>query len=130
MSMSRAPAPPGRLPRWSGGGALVAVLLALVGCTTSGAAGQSGPSSPAGAVPGPGGPTSAAGQPTAGPTVTRPDPPAAARTCPIFPATNVWHADVSHLPVLRGSATYVASIGTDSPVHADFGAGLYDGGPI
>ncbi len=51
-------------------------------------------------------------------------------TCPIFPANNIWHADVSHLPVLSSSAAYVASIGTSAKVHPDFGAGVYDGGPI
>jgi hypothetical protein len=50
--------------------------------------------------------------------------------CHIFPADNVWHADVSGLPVLAKSAAYVASIGTDRGVHPDFGAGLYQGSPI
>jgi hypothetical protein len=50
--------------------------------------------------------------------------------CPIFPADNVWHADVSRLPVLANSATLVASIGAGSAVHADFGSGTWDGGPI
>jgi hypothetical protein len=50
--------------------------------------------------------------------------------CPIFPADNVWHADVSRLPVLANSATLVASIGTAAAVHADFGSGSWDGGPI
>ena len=44
--------------------------------------------------------------------------------------SSVWHADVSHLPVSSSSATYVASIGTGGRVHADFGAGNWDGGPI
>jgi hypothetical protein len=42
----------------------------------------------------------------------------------------VWHADVSRLPVLGDSAAYVASIGARATVKADFGAGLWDGGPI
>jgi hypothetical protein len=42
----------------------------------------------------------------------------------------VWHADVSRLPVHRDSAAYVASIGASRGVHADFGAGQWDGGPI
>jgi hypothetical protein len=50
--------------------------------------------------------------------------------CPTFPADNIWHADVSHLPVLAGSAAYVASIGTTAHVHPDFGSGLWQGGPI
>src|SRR5256885_7747768 len=52
------------------------------------------------------------------------------RGCPDLPATNVWHADVSHLPVLAGSAAYVASIGTGARVKADFGSGTWQGGPI
>ncbi len=54
----------------------------------------------------------------------------AAGACPIFPADNVWHADVSRAPVLANSAALVAGIGTASPVHADFGSGLYQGAPI
>jgi hypothetical protein len=61
-------------------------------------------------------------------------PPAAAGTplggCPNLPAGNVWHADVSKLPVHQRSAQYVASIGQGGAVKADFGAGLYEGGPI
>jgi hypothetical protein len=56
--------------------------------------------------------------------------PAAAPTiagCPVFPATNVWNQPVDKLPVAKDSATLVRSIGLDSPVHADFGSGLYDG---
>jgi len=59
-------------------------------------------------------------------TTTSPPP----RACTIFPADNIWHADVSRLPVHRQSAAYVASIGAGRGVHADFGAGDYDGGPI
>jgi hypothetical protein len=60
-----------------------------------------------------------------------PKPPTpAARGCSILPANDVWHADVSHLPILSKSATYVASIGTGAGVHADFGSGEYQGAPI
>ena len=34
------------------------------------------------------------------------------------------------LPVLAGSAAMVRSIGADAHMHADFGSGLWDGGPI
>jgi hypothetical protein len=54
----------------------------------------------------------------------------AARTCPIFPATSPWNQRVDTLPVAANSAQLVASIGLDSPVHPDFGSGLYGGGPI
>jgi hypothetical protein len=50
--------------------------------------------------------------------------------CPVFPATSVWNKPVDKLPVAADSATIVQSIGLDAPVHADFGAGLYDGSII
>jgi hypothetical protein len=52
------------------------------------------------------------------------------RGCPNLPAGDIWHADVSHLPVAAGSAAYIASIGAGKGVHPDFGAGDYGGGPI
>jgi hypothetical protein len=54
----------------------------------------------------------------------------AARRCPIFPANNAWNERVDKLPVATDSAQLIASIGLDSPVHADFGSGTWDGGPI
>ena len=48
----------------------------------------------------------------------------------MFPADSVWHADVSSLPVHASSSSWVSSIGTGAHVHADFGSGLWDGGPI
>jgi hypothetical protein len=54
----------------------------------------------------------------------------AARHCPVFPANNAWNERVDKLPVAAGSAQLIASIGLDSPVHADFGSGTWDGGPI
>src|SRR5437899_9521563 len=50
--------------------------------------------------------------------------------CSLFPADNIWNHDVSNLPVQRNSANYIASIGLSGHLHPDFGAGLYDGGPI
>jgi hypothetical protein len=50
--------------------------------------------------------------------------------CRILPASNPWNRRVDALPVAANSAQLVASIGLDAPVHADFGSGLYDGGPI
>jgi hypothetical protein len=47
--------------------------------------------------------------------------------CPIFPTSSVWNQPVDTLPVAADSAQLVAAIGLDSPVHADFGSGLYDG---
>ena len=48
----------------------------------------------------------------------------------MFPDDSHWHARVDQLPVHPRSADYVGSMGAGSHVHADFGAGLYDGGPI
>ena len=50
--------------------------------------------------------------------------------CPLFPADNVWHAEVTGLPVHARSSAYVASIGRSSGLKADFGSGQWDGGPI
>lgn len=47
-----------------------------------------------------------------------------------FPADNPWNRDVSADPVDPGSAAIIAFIGAGAGLHADFGAGLYNGGPI
>jgi hypothetical protein len=52
------------------------------------------------------------------------------QTCPLLPADNVWNARVDGLPPDPDSAAYLAAIGADEPLHADFGAGLWDGVPI
>jgi hypothetical protein len=54
----------------------------------------------------------------------------AARHCPVFPASNAWNQRVDKLPDAPASAQLIASIGLDAPVHADFGSGKWDGGPI
>ncbi len=54
----------------------------------------------------------------------------AAPACPVFPRSNAWNQRVDRLPVAADSARLVASIGLDRPLHADFGSGLWDGGPI
>jgi len=53
-----------------------------------------------------------------------------APACPVFPPTNAWNERVDRLPVASDSAAIVASIGRKGGLHADFGSGLYDGGPI
>jgi hypothetical protein len=53
-----------------------------------------------------------------------------AQHCPVFPANSPWNQRVDKLPVAANSAQLIASIGLDSPVHADFGSGTWDGGPI
>lgn len=50
--------------------------------------------------------------------------------CPLFPANNIWNRDISTLPVHRYSANFIASIGPTGHVHANFGAGLFGGGPL
>jgi len=54
----------------------------------------------------------------------------AARHCAVFPASNPWNQRVDKLPVAADSAQLIASIGLHAPVHADFGSGTWDGGPI
>jgi hypothetical protein len=48
--------------------------------------------------------------------------------CTVFPANNVWNADVSGLPVHAMSSAWVASIGAATPLHPDFGT-IYNGAP-
>jgi hypothetical protein len=50
--------------------------------------------------------------------------------CPVFPSDNIWNTRVDRLPLDPKSQAYIQSIGSDKPVHADFGSGTYDGGPI
>lgn len=50
--------------------------------------------------------------------------------CPVFPADNIWNAPIDTLPVDPASDSYVASIGADASLKADFGAGLYEGSKI
>ncbi len=47
-----------------------------------------------------------------------------------FPASNPWNTDISSAPVDPNSANLIASIGINTGLHADFGSGLYNGGPI
>ncbi len=51
-------------------------------------------------------------------------------TCPMFPADSHWHADVRGLPVRANSTAMVARVGTTGSLKADFGSGLWAGGPI
>jgi hypothetical protein len=50
--------------------------------------------------------------------------------CPVFPADNIWNARVDTLPVDPASDRYVDSIGADTPLKGDFGAGSYEGSKI
>ena len=64
----------------------------------------------------------------AGGSPARPLP--SAKSCPVFPRNSQWNARVDRLPVHARSAAMVASIGAGDRMHADFGSGLWDGGPI
>ena len=50
--------------------------------------------------------------------------------CSILPGDNIWNTPVDTLPVLSNSTTMVNTIGASRGFHADFGAGMWDGGPI
>ena len=53
--------------------------------------------------------------------------------CAILPADNIWNTPVDALPVHPLSDAYVASIGADERMHADFGSGEWppgSGSPI
>ena len=64
------------------------------------------------------------------PLVVKAQIPPAVAGCTIFPADNVWNTPVDTLPVDTSSDTYIATIGADAHVHADFGSGTWAGGPI
>jgi hypothetical protein len=61
-----------------------------------------------------------------------PSPPASSTIgpCPLFPPNSVWNMPVDTLPLDLHSADYVNSIGPNTGLHPDFGAGLWNGGPI
>jgi len=59
--------------------------------------------------------------------------PAPAQTlgpCNVFPSDNIWNTPIDNLPLAANSAEYVNTIGPGLPLHPDFGAGLWAGGPI
>jgi hypothetical protein len=56
--------------------------------------------------------------------------PPAIGSCPVLPADNIWNTPVDQLPVAPNSSTYVNTIGATTGVHADFGSGTWNGGPI
>lgn len=47
--------------------------------------------------------------------------------CPVFPADNWWHADVSELPVHERSAQWLSNMSTANDLHPDFGPSYGDG---
>ena len=65
---------------------------------------------------------------TAGPALTSAAPQIAG--CQVFPDDNIWNTPIDTLPAHPNSAAFVETIGLDANVHADFGSGEWDGGPI
>ncbi len=51
-------------------------------------------------------------------------------TCSIFTNDNIWNIRVDGLPVDSQSQTFITTIGAAKGLHADFGSGTWDGGPI
>lgn len=47
-----------------------------------------------------------------------------------FPASNAWNTDISNAPVDPNSANLIATIGSSTGLHPDFGSGFFNGGPI
>jgi uncharacterized protein (TIGR03437 family) len=50
--------------------------------------------------------------------------------CRLFPADHIWNTRVDRLPVHPRSESWIATVGRDRTLRADFGAGLFDGAPI
>jgi hypothetical protein len=50
--------------------------------------------------------------------------------CPVFPRDNVWNTPIDKVKLDPHSTDYVATIGADRPLHADFGTSPNSGIPI
>ena len=61
----------------------------------------------------------------AGPAVGASSRPVPGTSCPAFPADNVWHADVSRLPVHARSAQWLSHMSPTRRLHPDFGGATY-----
>jgi len=51
-------------------------------------------------------------------------------SCTIFPNDHAWNTRIDCLPVHANSDAYVNTIGSSTGIKADFGSGLWAGGPI
>jgi len=51
-------------------------------------------------------------------------------SCSILPPDNIWNTPVDTLPILSNSSAMVTTIGASTGLHADFGSGTWNGGPI
>src|ERR1700691_321253 len=47
-----------------------------------------------------------------------------------FPSSSLWNTNIANAPVDPNSSAIINFIGTSTPLHPDFGAGLYDGQTI
>lgn len=63
-------------------------------------------------------------------TTSDPDQAQALGGCPMFPADSIFNTPIDTLLVDANSDAYINSIGADTGLHPDFGAGLWDGHPI
>ncbi|MFN8443143.1 MAG: hypothetical protein U0175_20380 [Caldilineaceae bacterium] len=68
--------------------------------------------------------------PTATATPTPTTAPPTLENCDVFPSDNIWNATVDTLPLDANSTAYINTIGMNQGFHADFGSGLWEGGPI
>jgi hypothetical protein len=66
----------------------------------------------------------------AAPTLSDARPLPGAPNCPIFPRTSHWNQRIDRLPRHPDSDAIVRGIGLGERVHADFGSGRWEGGPI
>ena len=74
--------------------------------------------------------TSAVPAPTTGGPRPANGSPTSLGRCSLMPRSSYWYANVSTLATHANSSAYIASIGATSGLKADFGSGLWDGGPI
>lgn len=64
----------------------------------------------------------AAAQPSSAASAAKPTSrPYPGTTCAVFPAGDIWHADVSRLPVARRSAQWLSHMSPTGRLHPDFG---------
>jgi len=68
--------------------------------------------------------------PTTTPLLPQPASPPQIAGCDVFPPDNIWNTPIDDLPVDANSAAYIETIGAGRGLHPDFGAGLWEGGPI
>ena len=47
-----------------------------------------------------------------------------------FPTSSLWNTNIANAPLDPNSAAIINFIGSSTPVHADFGSGLYQGQSI